>query len=162
MNERDKKAIRESIATTSIPEEMKLMYMMASATQSVVENVFSRIRNQYRNHGYDVTANDLLSGLNDYCKCVKQASVKFFERIQPQIDKATWGIGRDDDTEGGNVLAFDGFNGAALEICRLVMLHIDRTANNDKAFSQVFRTLRKLPTQGVFEDKDVSRYRIKA
>ena len=161
MDKKKLDAIRTSIANTTIPEEMKLMYLMASATQSIVETVFRRIKMEYKKQGLNITQNDMLSGLNDYCQTVKTAKSKFYLRIQPQIDKATWGIGRNDDESEGNQEAFDGFNGAALEICRLVMLHIDRTANNDKAFSQVFRTLRKLPTQNIFDDTDITRYKMK-
>ena len=161
MDKAKKKAIHDDVRDSSIPEEMKLMYLTASACQSIVERVFQRIKNVYARHGYICDENELLSGLNEYCKTIKRASNVFYERINPQIEKATWGIGRSEDDDEGNILAYDGFNGAACELVRLMMLHIDRTANDDKAYSQVFRTLRKLPSKGVFDDKDVSRYKLK-
>lgn len=160
MDKATRKSIHKEVGDSTIPEEMKLMYLTASACQSIVERVFQRIKNIYAKHGFECSENDLLTGLNDYCKAVKLASTNFYNRINPQIEKATWGIGRSDDEEG-NVLAYDGFNGAACELVRLMMLHIDRTANDEKSYAQVFRTLRKLPTKGIFDDKDFSRYKLK-
>lgn len=154
------KAIHKDVENSSIPEEMKMMYLMASALESVVERVFQRIKGVYRKHGYECSENELLTGLHNYCKYVKIASTNFYARINPQIENATWGIGREDDEED-KILAYDGFNGAACELVRLIMLHIDRTANDKNAYAQVFRTLRKLPSKGVFDDKDVARYKLK-
>ena len=160
MDKKILEAIHKDIDNSTIPEEMKMMYMFADSLQSIVERVFQRVKNVYACHGYECKENELLTGLHNYCKNVKIASTNFYSRINPQIERATWGIGRGDDEEG-NILAYDGFHGAACEIVRLVMLHIDRTANDEKAYAQVFRTLRKLPSKGVFEDKDVARYKLK-
>lgn len=160
MDKTTKQAIYKDVGDSTIPEEMKLMYLAASACQSIVERVFQRIKNVYARHGYKCVENDMLTGLNDYCKAVKLASSNFYTRIHPQIEKATWGIGRTDD-EDSDVLAYDGFNGAACELVRLMMLHIDRTANDTDAYAKVFRTLRKLPSKGIFDEKDVTRYKLK-
>lgn len=100
MNKETLKAIHNDIDRTSIPEEMKLMYLMANATQSVVLHVYDRIRSAYRMRGYDTTENPLLKGLNEYCKTVKRACTLFEGTIQPQIDNATWGVGMDENEEG--------------------------------------------------------------
>lgn len=47
-----KKAIRSDIEATTIAEELKLMYLMAGATQSVVEDVMKRLRSIYRKNGF--------------------------------------------------------------------------------------------------------------
>ena len=76
-----RQAIHDDIDRTTIPQEMKLMYMMASACQSVVEDVHRRIKSVFRNHGLIAGENELLKGLNDYCKSVKAASFHFYNRI---------------------------------------------------------------------------------
>lgn len=156
-----RKAIYDDIDRTTIPQEMKLMYMMASACQSVVEDVHRRIKSVFRNHGLIAGENELLKGLNDYCKSVKAASFHFYNRIDPQIADATWGIGRDEDNPEGNPELYDGFSDDANEIVRLMMLYIDRTARDNKAFAKVFTTLRKLPSHELFEDKDIAHFKRK-
>lgn len=154
-----KKAIRTDIDASTIAEEIKLMYLMAGATMSVVEDVRKRIGNIYLKHGLMATHNEMLSGLNDFCKSVKQAGYHFYNRIDTQIISATWGIGCEE--KGGNVEAYDGFNADQLEVVRLLMLYVDRTIRSQDAFSKVFKTLRQLPSQGVFKDEDIARFKQK-
>jgi len=160
MDTKQRKAIHDDVRDSTIPEEMKLMYLMASACQNVVEHVFDRIKKVYRYHGYQCKENELLTGISDYCKMVKSASHQFYARISPQIEKATWGLGRGEDNEG-NVVAYDGFNSASNELVRLMMCYVDGTADDDKAYAQVFRTLRKLPSKKVFNPEDISHFKIK-
>lgn len=156
-----KKAIHDDIDKTTIPQEMKLMYIVASACQTIVEDVHRRVKSEFRKHGLIAGENELLTGLNDYCKAVKAASFHFYNRIDPQIADATWGIGRDEDNPDGNPEAYDGFNDDANEIARLLMLYVDRTVRDNKAFAKVFTTLRKLPSHGMFEDKDIAHFKRK-
>ena len=85
-----KKAIRSDIEATTIAEELKLMYLMAGATQSVVEDVMKRLRNIYRKNGFIIKDNEMLSGLNDFCRCIKQADFHFFNRIDNHVINCTW------------------------------------------------------------------------
>ena len=78
-----RKAIHDDIDRTTIPQEMKLMYIVASACQSIVENVHRRVKSEFRKHGLIAGENELLTGLNDYCKAVKAASFHFYNRIDP-------------------------------------------------------------------------------
>ena len=161
MTKEELKAIHDDIDGTSIPEEMKLMYLAASAVQGIVEHVYSRIQSAYLRHGYICKENEMLKGLNDYCKTVKRASNLFYAKINPQIEDATFGIGREDG-EDGCVYAYDSFNSAACELVRLMMLHLNGTANDKTAYAQVFKMLRKLPSKGLFTDKDISHFKFKA
>ena len=77
MDKATKKAIHEDVRDSSIPEEMKLMYLTASACQSIVERVFQRIKNVYARHGYICDENELLSGLNEYCKTMRGKQRKY-------------------------------------------------------------------------------------
>ncbi len=160
MDAKTRKAIHRDIDNSTIPEEIKLMYLAASACQSVVEVVFKRIKGVYLKHGFKCQENEMLSGIYDYCKQVQLASHNFYARINPQIENATWGIGREDDEEG-NIEAYDGFNAASCELVRLMMRYINGTADDKEAYGKVFAMLHKLPSKGVFEDKDISRYKLK-
>lgn len=160
MTKEELKAIHDDIDTTSIPEEMKLMYLMANATQSVVLHVYDRIKSAYRRHGYDTTENPLLKGLNEYCKTVKRASTLFEDKIQPQIDNATWGIGLDENEEG-NVEAFDGFDAKSKEFVRLLQNYVN-AADPEKMYKAVFTTMRRNASPSpLFENKVISHFKMK-
>lgn len=66
MEKETRKLIREKIGKSSIPDEVKLMYIVACACQYLVEHCDSRIRNVFAICGVQTRGNDLLSGLNDY------------------------------------------------------------------------------------------------
>lgn len=127
-----KKAIRSDIEATTIVEELKLMYLMAGATQSVVEDVMKRLRGIY-------------------------------SRIDNHVINCTWGMGRDEEHPDapGDAEAYDSFTQDQLEVVRLLMLYVDRTARNNDAFAKVFATLRKLPENGIFKDEDIARFKMK-
>lgn len=136
------------------------MYLMANGLQSVVLHVFDRVKAAYVNRGYICTENELLSGLHDYCTEVKQACSKFEERIQPQIDGATWGVGREEG-ETGNVVAYDGFAAKANELVRLAMNYMN-AEDPDKMYAAVFTTMRRNAAKTpLFEDKVISHFKIK-
>ena len=160
MDKKTREAIHKDIDNSSIPEEMKFMYIMASATQSVVEHVFSRIKGVYLNHKYVCTENDVLSGIIDYCKAVKAASFHFYERIQPQIDNATWGVGLDENEEG-DVVAWTGFAAKANEIVRLG-LNYTNAEDAKKMYEAVFTTMRRnAAKKPLFENKVISHFKMK-
>lgn len=160
MDKKTLKTIHKEIDSSSIPEEMKYMYMMASATQSVVEHVFSRIKGVYLNNRYECKENDVLSGLVNYCKAVKSASFQFYERIQPLIDNATWSVGLEED-ETGNVVAFDGFNAKCNELVRLGLNYMN-AADPKKMYEAVFTVMRRnAAPKPLFENKVISHYKMK-
>lgn len=153
-------AIHKDIDSSSIPEEMKLMYLMANATQSVVLHVYDRIKFAYLRHGYDTTENPLLKGLNEYCKTVKRASVLFEDKIQPQIDGATWSVGLDENEEG-NIIAFDGFNAKSNEFVRILQNYMN-AADPEKMYKAVFTTMRRMASpEPLFENKVISHFKMK-
>lgn len=165
MDKKTIEAIRQDIAKSTIPEQLKVLYLMANACEILSQQSFQRIRAVFARHGLVTKENDLLTGINQYCKYIKMASFQFFERIDPQIINATWGMNRDEDNPDaspvGNSSALDGFNEDANEICRLVLLYIDRTARNNDGFAKVFKTLRQLPSAGLINDSDIARFKMK-
>lgn len=160
MDKKTLEAIHKDIESSSIPEEMKLMFMLANATQSVVLHVYDRIKSTYLRHGYITTENSHLKGLNDYCKTVKRANVLFEDKIQPQIDNATWGVGMEEN-EDGNLIAFDGFNAKSNEFVRLLLNYMN-TLEPEKMYKAVFTTLRKNASPNpIFENKVISHFKMK-
>ena len=154
------KAIHDDIDKTSIPEEMKLMYLMANSVQSIILHVYDRIKLEYMKHGYITTENPLLKGMNEYCKTVKRACRLFEDVIQPQIDNATFGIGLDENEEG-NIIAFDGFNAKSNEFVRLIQNYMN-AADPEKMYKAVFTTMRRMASpKPLFENKVISHFKMK-
>jgi len=151
------KAAEKDIYTSSIPSEIKLMIQLANSCQVVVEDTFNRIKGVYARHGFRPTNdNEILKGLADYCKAVKAAGWHFFNKIDPLITDATFGQGMGED---GITPAqrYDAFNGAANIGVRLLMLYADRIYDDD-TYAKLFKTLRQMPSRGVFSDEDIARF----
>lgn len=151
------KAADKELHSTSIPNEIKLMVQMANSCQVVVEDVFNRIKGVYAKHGFRPTNdNEILKGLTDYCKCVRAAGWHFFNKIDPLITDATFYGGDDEDGMTGSQ-RYDAFNGAANIGVRLLMLYADRICDKG-TYGKLFKTLRQMPTRGIFSDEDIARF----
>ena len=83
------KKIRADIKASSIPEELKVLYLLANAVEIISQQSLLRLKSVYARHGYKIKGNDMLTGLNQYCAYQKMASFQFFERIDPAIINAT-------------------------------------------------------------------------
>lgn len=151
------KAADKDIHSSSIPNEIKLMVQMANSCQVVVEDVFNRIKGVYAKHGFRPTNdNEILKGLNDYCKAVKAAGFHFFNKIEPLIVDATFYSGDHEDGLTG-AQRYDAFNGSANIGVRLLMLYADRICD-EETYGKLFKTLRQMPTRGIFSDEDIARF----
>ena len=151
------KAADKEIHSSTVTSEIKLMVQLANSCQVVVEDVFNRIKGIYARHGFRPTNdNEILKGMTDYCKAVKSAGWYFFNKIDPLIVDATFYSG-DGDDDMTPVQRYDAFNGAANVGVRLLMLYADRIGDED-SYSKLFRTLRQMPTRGIFTDEDIARF----
>lgn len=159
MDAKTKEAIQQEMMSSSIPDEMKLSLLLASACQNVSQRAFQRIKNIYASHKYNCRGNDFFSGLHDYCKAIKAAEFHFFERINQHIINATWSIGMDETGEG-NVEAHQGFENKVNECLRLIMKYLN-CADAEKAYKTIFTALSKLEKSEMFEDKEISHFKIK-
>lgn len=153
MDKETRKKIWNDIEATTIPEEIKALYLLADATETMSTQIFERIKRVYVRNGYKLNENELLTGINEYCKSVKKASFQFYQKIEPQISGATFGI--------GGVEHYDNFNGWANEICRLLLLYLDRCAGDSDTFSKTFAMLRKRKSGGLINDEDITKYKMK-
>ena len=135
------KAAADDIHASSIPNEIKLMVQLA-----------------YARHGFRPTNdNEILKGLTDYCKAVKAAGWHFFNKIDPLITDATFFSGDEIHDGMTPVQRYDAFNGAANIGVRLLMLYADRICDED-TYGKLFKTLRQMPTRGIFSDTDIARF----
>lgn len=150
MDKATKDKIRKGIDESSIPDEVKVLYEMASATELISTQVFERIKAVYARNGYKCGENELLSGINEYCKAVKRASFLFFQRIEPSVCGAT--------IEVGGSKSYDWFNSDINELCRLVLTYIDRCARNNENYEKAFGSLNELSSGGIFTEEDINRY----
>jgi hypothetical protein len=142
--------IRSDISKTTIPDELKVLYIMANALELMNTQVLERIKGIYVRNGYRIRENELLSGLNTYCESVKAAQYHFQERVHPQICGATSDI--------NGTKSYDWFNSDTNELCRLILLYIDRTARNNENFTEIFQLLKAQPSCGIFNDIDITKY----
>lgn len=149
--------IHADIDASTIPQQLKAVYILANALQLMVENSYQRLRAVHARNGVQINGNDLLKGITDYCKTTKMASWQFFNRIEPQINGATFEIGRDYEESCG---LYDNFSEESNELCRLFLLYLDRTAKNER-WRDVFALLRRMPSTGTFNDEDFTRFKMK-
>lgn len=63
---------------------------------------------------------------------------------------------RDFDSE-----AYDNHDRDAYEVCRLLMLYIDRCWGDENAANKVIACLEGMPTGNIFTDKDIERFRMR-
>ena len=143
----------------------KALYMMASATETLSQQSYQRVRAIFLRHGFKPKEDDMLTGLNNYCRSVKLATTQFFEYIEPRINGATFQTvydkDRHDETIDTAIGAYDGFDSDSMELIRLVLLYIDRTSKSDENYAKLFKTLRTMESGGIFEDKDIARFKQK-
>lgn len=152
-----RRKIYADIDASTIPQELKALYLLATAVQIMNETVFRRIQHVFLENGITIGSNVLLDGLDDYCRTTKKASRQFFRKVEPQIAGATFDVGRD-ASEGAAV--YDAFSEDCNELCRLVLLYLDRTDKNER-WRDVFTLLRRMPSTGTFRDEDFTRYKMR-
>lgn len=157
--------IYKAIDASSIPDMLKVLYMFASATETLSQHTNQRIKSVFLMHGQKAKENGLLTGINDYCKSVRLATTQFFDSIEPKINGATFGSiydkERHEETIEAATGAYDGFEADALELIRLVLLYVDRTYKSNENFAKVFKTLRCMPPGGLFSDNEIARFKQK-
>lgn len=163
MDKKTREAIRKDIEASTIPEELNVLFLLVDAVETMNAQIFERIKLVYKKHGYTIKENELLTGITDYCSMVKKARFHFFERIEPQIQGATYWRNRDEDNPDApcDTKAYDGFHVASNELIRLVLRYLNACYEDKGAFSAVFRTLGRLPSSGRFKDEDISKYKLK-
>lgn len=152
-----RKAIHADVDASTLPQELKAIYILANAVELMTQNAFGRLKYVFARNGVIINENELLTGITDYCRYTKMASSLFFQRIEPQISGATFELGRNYQE---SCEAYDGFAEDSNELCRLFLLYLDRTAKTER-WRDVFALLRRMPSQGLFKDEDFTRFKMK-
>lgn len=153
MDKETRNKIMAEIQASTIPEELKALYLMADSTETMSAQIFERIKAVYAKHGYNTNENELLTGINDYCKSIKKAQFHFAQRIEPQISGATFDI--------GGSTQYDDFHGWSNTIIRLVLKFLNACAGGKEAYPKVFTLLSKLPGGNLYKPEDFSKYKMK-
>lgn len=148
--------IHKEICSTSIPEEMHTLYLLANSVQILTETIFRRIEHVFLENNIHPKSNDLLDSIEDYCRMIRKACRKFYDSIEPQICGATFNYGR---TAKEKAALYDSFNAMSNELIRLLMLYRDRTNKNDK-YLDIFEYLYNLESTGLFTLEDILKYKI--
>ena len=60
-----------------------------------------------------------------------------------------------------DVESYDNHDRDAYEVCRLLMLYIDRCWGDENAANKVIACLEGMPTGNIFTEKDIERYRMR-
>lgn len=153
MDTEKKKDIRRQIDETTIPEELKVLTIMANATRILSEQCYQRIRAIYAKNGFLLKDNELLSGITEYSNMERKACYQFFHKVEPMICHSTFDV--------GGAEQYDSFNQDSNELIRLILLYIDRTSMDNEAFGKVFKVLRNMPSKGIFNNEDIARFKMK-
>lgn len=160
MNEIKKERVEKTtqdILNSTIPWELRVCYLLASALELLSQDSFTRIKGKYIQNGLEIRDNEMLTRLTGYCKTVKAASYRFFADIEPHVSASTFEAW---DDIADKVGAYDCFQNDANITARLMLLFTDR-CYADENWRKVFELLRKLPSKGRFKDEDFARFKLK-
>lgn len=93
--------------------------------------------------------------LGQICRNIDGCRKLYDQYFQKDIDKIF--------SKGGSydVTSYDNHNRDAQEICRLLLLYVDRCFDSFENSSRVFDFIESLPTGDIFEKEDINHYRMK-
>lgn len=134
------KAVVEEMKKSSIPAMFRLLQLMLDACYLVANENDRRIRGYYKAFGFDVKGNDLIKGINEYCKVQKQAARLYFDKLA--------NVSLDLCTDEGRVDNFDAWRTEVNQMVRLLMMFDDRICDNAEAVKKLNEVFEQ------YEDKD--------
>lgn len=146
----------EEIANSSIITQVKTALLMCNSIDVILRNADRRMRATYNKYGLNVkpSGGDILTGMANYCRQVRNACYAFEKDIEPHIVRSTY------DSYG--VDSYDWFRASANEVAQLVLKTTDRcNGQNNDNLEKVFAFLDSLPSQGLFSDEDIKRFTLK-
>ena len=151
MTKAQEEQIWKAIYKTSIPEEIKAVYLLANSVDIMANNVLRRIKSVYRTLGHNIDDNGKLRSVREYLRYIKYATEYFEKHIEQEVTGATFDI--------GGTMSYDCFQNDSREIAHLMLRYLDRTAKNNENCQSVFEHITSLPSCGLFTEKDFERYR---
>lgn len=154
-NKKVEAEIEQDISKSTITTEMVAATLLCNSLDMFLRDIDSRIRMIYRQHGMNVkVASDenILSGMARYSKAVHNALYWFEREVEPRITDATF------DSTG--LAAYEDFRYSANEICRLIMMVIDR-GKHENAMVEIFDFLSSMKAGDRFTEEDFERFFLK-
>lgn len=146
--------IRQDVDNSTIPMMLKALYYMADSVSLMDSQCFERLKGIYARRGVHAGENELLKGINDYCKTEKMAVRQFFNKIEPTIIESTFDFGDKTGAEG-----YDSFHSNASNIVFLVLMIIDRCCDDLEAYTKIVQFIHDLPSKGIYTEDDFDRFR---
>ena len=128
-------AVRQSIDESTIPEEMASCMVLATAMETIMNDVMARIKMRYKAVGLDAKGNNVLKGLKSYCQAVKTAGYWFDREVEPRNVECTFGT-------YGTASSYDGFRARCGEVAELVSM-IVQASKDSSAMEKIRDTARE-------------------
>lgn len=147
------RAVQTAIDGSSIPEEMASCMMLATAMETVMNDVMGRIRAQYKAVGLDIKGNDVLKGMKNYCQAVKTAGYWFDREIEPRNVECTFGT-------FGTASSYDGFRARCGEVAEIVSMVCQASADPE-ALEQIRAVAREVARDRGITLEDWERLRLR-
>ena len=94
---------------------------------------------------------------NEICKSAERIEALHAQYFQNDMNK----VYTDHGNKAFDAEACDNHSKDAYEVCRLLMLYIDRCWGDEEAANKVIACLEGLPTCNIFEDEDIERFRMR-
>lgn len=154
-NKKVEAEIEKDIEESTITTEMVAATLLCNSLDMFLRDIDSRIRMIYRSHGMNVKVasdDNILSGMARYSKAVHNALYWFEREVEPRITDATF------DSTG--LAAYEDFRYSANEICRLIMMVIDR-GKHENAMVEIFDFLSSMKAGDRFTEEDFERFFLK-
>lgn len=155
MNKKVEEEIENEISESTITTEMIACTLLCNSLDIFIRDVDTRIRAIYRKHGMNVkiaAGDNIITGMSRYSKAVHNALYWYERDVEPRITDATF------NTTG--LAAYDDFRYSANEICRLIMMVIDR-GKHENAMVQMFDFLQAMKPGDRFTEEDFDRFFMK-
>ena len=126
----------------------------ATATQMFLQDFCSFFENKKAENKWRHERKKAASEITKSAERIESLHAQFFQEDMNKVH-----------TDHGNkpfdVEAYDNHARDAYEVCRLLMLYIDRCWGDENAANKVIACLEGMPTGNIFTDKDIERYRMK-
>lgn len=146
--------IKRDVDNSTIPMLLKALYYLADSVSIIDSQCYERLKGVYARHGVYTNENELLKGINDYCKTEKMAVRQFFHNIEPTIIESTFDFGDKTGVDG-----YDSFHSNASNIVFLVLMIIDRCCDDLDAYTEIVQFIHDLPSKGIYTEDDFERFR---
>lgn len=145
--------IEQEMLHSTIPNEIIIMGVLATAIELMSTHTFRRIRTIYNKRGLETKdTGSILKGLKMYCTKVREMTYWFDREIEPNTIDCTF-------TSHG-VRSYDNFYHSANEVCQHMMLLFDRLVTPERA-DEARNLIKGMSSAGLFTEEDIEYFNMK-